>query len=56
MAICRKEGIMRTFKQIYQESYDEIHPGEMLVEDMQEDARTERGANGCSMRYCGLLR
>ena len=40
--ICRKEVNMRTFKQIYQESYDEIHPGEMLVEDMQEDALTER--------------
>lgn len=33
---------MRTFKQIYQDSYDEIRPDEKLVEDMLEDARTER--------------
>ena len=33
---------MRTFKKIYQDSYEEIRPGEMLVEDMLEDARTER--------------
>ncbi|MDE7223496.1 MAG: hypothetical protein K2O34_06915, partial [Acetatifactor sp.] len=33
---------MRTFKQIYQDSYDEIRPDERLVEDMLEDARTER--------------
>lgn len=33
---------MRTFKQIYQDSYDEICPDEKLVEDMLEDAWTER--------------
>ncbi len=33
---------MRTFKQIYQDSYDEIRPDRKLLEDMLEDARTER--------------
>lgn len=33
---------MKTLKQIYQESYDEIRPDRQLVEDMLEDARTER--------------
>lgn len=33
---------MKTLKQIYQESYDEIRPARELVEDMLEDARTER--------------
>ncbi len=40
--VCRKEVIMRTFKQIYQESYDEIHPDRGLLEDMLGDARTEK--------------
>ena len=33
---------MKTLKQIYKESYDEIRPDRELVEDMLEDARTER--------------
>lgn len=33
---------MKTLKEIYQECYDEIHPDRGLVEDMLEDARTER--------------
>lgn len=33
---------MKTLKQIYKESYDEVRPDRELVEDMLEDARTER--------------
>lgn len=33
---------MKTLKQIYQESYDEVRPDRELVEDMLEDARMER--------------
>ncbi len=33
---------MKTFQQIYQESYDEVRPDRELVEDMLEDARIER--------------
>lgn len=33
---------MKTLKQIYQESYGEIRPDRQLVEDMLEDAQTER--------------
>jgi len=33
---------MKTLKRIYQESYDEIRPDRELLEDMLEDARTER--------------
>lgn len=33
---------MKTFRQLYQESFDEIHPDRGLLEDMLEDARTEK--------------
>lgn len=33
---------MKTFRQIYKESYDEVRPARELVEDMLEDVRTER--------------
>lgn len=33
---------MKTFRQIYQESYDEIRPDRDLAEELLEDARTER--------------
>lgn len=33
---------MKTLKQVYQESYEEIRPDRELLEDMLEDARTER--------------
>lgn len=33
---------MKTFKQIYRESYDEIHPDRRLLVDMLEDAQAER--------------